>query len=68
MIISKEKVKNSILKSIIDSNPDFFDEEAKDVDVFILSKVYFISSLVLFIFIEKKKGKESFYYPYFTAT
>jgi hypothetical protein len=66
LIISQEKCKESILRKVYNENPDMFDEnETADAEFNILSTDS--TMLVFYLYLEKKKGKESFFYPYIEA-
>ncbi|CAD8075820.1 unnamed protein product [Paramecium sonneborni] len=59
LIISPNKCKRSNLNQVYNSHPEVFDqEETNDGD---------FNILIFYIFNEKKKGEQSFYYPYINA-
>ncbi|KAM3135265.1 hypothetical protein pb186bvf_012563 [Paramecium bursaria] len=59
LVISQEKCKESELKEIYLQNPQLFDEdESSDAE---------FNILIFYMYREKRRGKESFYYPYIEA-
>ncbi|CAK69794.1 unnamed protein product (macronuclear) [Paramecium tetraurelia] len=59
LIISPDKCKQSTLITVYNSHPEMFDEEETNEAEF--------NILTFYMFNEKKKGEQSFYYPYIQA-